>query len=85
MGEPARQRGGGKTHAARAAALTLAGSGRLPIWMRCPEYAKGRFSVLLARATAPYTAGQPLELIRRAWGVGAAPVLILGGRAHSPA
>ncbi len=52
--------------------------------MRCPEYA-GRFSVLLARATAPYTAGQPLALIRRAWGAGAGPVLILDGLTHSPA
>jgi Nuclease-related domain len=77
--------GGGKSHTARHAALTLAGRGRLPIWVRCSEYAQGRFSVLLARATAPYTVDQPLELIRRGWDAGAAPVLILDGLNECPA
>ena len=77
--------GGGKSHAARHAALALAGQGRLPVWVRCSEYAQGRFSVLLARATAPYTVDQPLELIRRAWDAGAAPVLILDGLNECPA
>ena len=76
--------GGGKSHAARHAALALAGRDRLPIWVRCSEYARGRFSVLLARATAPYTVDQPLELIRRAWDAGAAPVLILDGLNECP-
>lgn len=77
--------GGGKSHAARHAALALAGRDRLPIWVRCSEYARGRFSVLLARATAPYTVDQPLELIRRGWDAGAAPVLILDGLNECPA
>jgi hypothetical protein len=77
--------GGGKSHAARHAALALAGQGRLPIWVRCSEYAKGRFSVLLARATAPYTVDQPLGLLRRAWDAGAAPVFILDGLNECPA
>ena len=49
------------------------------------RYARGRFSVLLARATAPYTVDQPLELIRRGWDAGAAPVLILDGLNECPA
>jgi hypothetical protein len=77
--------GGGKSHAARHAALALAGQGRLPIWVRCSEYAKGKFSVLLARATAPYTVDQPLDLLRRAWDAGAAPVFILDGLNECPA
>ena len=77
--------GGGKSHAARHAALALAGRGQLPIWVRCSEYAKGRFSVLLARATAPYTVDQPLDLIRRASDAGAVPVLILDGLNECPA
>ena len=77
--------GGGKTHVARHAALTLTGRGQLPIWVRCSEYAQDRFSVLLARATAPYAVEQPLELIRRASDAGAAPVLILDGLNELPA
>jgi hypothetical protein len=77
--------GGGKSHSVRHAALTLAQRGRLPIWVRCSEYAKGRFSVLLARATAPYAVDRPLELMRRALDVGAAPVLILDGLNECPA
>jgi hypothetical protein len=77
--------GGGKSHAARHAALALAGQGRLPIWVRCSEYAKGRFSVLLARAAAPYTVDQPLDLLRRASDAGAVPVLILDGLNECPA
>jgi NACHT domain-containing protein len=77
--------GAGKSHAARHAALDLAAQGQLPVWMRCSEYAKGRFSVLLARATAPYAVDQPLELMRRAWDAGAVPVLILDGLNECPA
>lgn len=77
--------GGGKSHAARHAVLTLARHGQLPIWVRCSEYAEGRFSVLLARATAPYAVDRPLELIRRAWDVGAAPILVLDGLNECPA
>jgi hypothetical protein len=77
--------GGGKSHAARHAALALAGQGRLPIWVRCSEYAKGRFSVMLARATAPYTVDQPLDLLRRVSDAGAVPVLILDGLNECPA
>jgi hypothetical protein len=77
--------GGGKSHAARHATLAFAGQGRLPIWVRCSEYAKGRFSVLLARATAPYTVDQPLDLLRRASDAGAAPVFILDGLNECPA
>jgi hypothetical protein len=79
------QSGGGKSHAARHAAPALAGQGQLPVWVRCSEYAKGRFSMLLARAAAPYTVDQPLELLRRAWDAGAAPVLILDGLNECPA
>ena len=32
--------GGGKSHAARHAALALAGRGQLPVWVRCSEYAQ---------------------------------------------
>ena len=81
VGQPGPPAGWRQGHAA----LTAGGRGRLPIWMRCPEYAEGRFSVLLARATAPYTVDQPLALIRRAWDAGAGPVLILDGLTHSPA
>jgi Nuclease-related domain len=77
--------GGGKSHAARHAALTLTAQGQLPVWMRCSEYAKGRFSVLLARAAAPYTVDRPLELMRRAWDAGAVPALILDGLNECPA
>ena len=77
--------GGGKSHAARHAALDLAAQGRVPVWVRCSEYVKGRFSVLLARATAPYTVDRPLELMRRAWDAGAMPVLILDGLNECPA
>jgi hypothetical protein len=77
--------GGGKSHAARHAALALAGQGRLPIWVRCSEYGKGKFSVLLARATASYAVDQPLDLLRRAQDAGAAPVFILDGLNECPA
>jgi hypothetical protein len=76
--------GGGKSHAARHAALDLATQGQLPIWMRCSEYAKGRFGVLLARAAAPYTVDRPLELMGRASDAGAVPVLILDGLNECP-
>ena len=32
--------GGGKSHAARHAALDLAARGQLPVWIRCSEYAQ---------------------------------------------
>jgi hypothetical protein len=76
--------GTGKSHAARHAALDLAAQGQLPVWMRCSEYVNGRFSVLLARAAAPYTVDRPLELMRRAWDAGAVPVLILDGLNECP-
>ena len=76
--------GGGKSHAARHAALDLAARGQLPVWIRCSEYARGRFSVLLARSAAPYTVDQPLELMRRARDAGAVPVLILDGLNECP-
>lgn len=77
--------GGGKSHAARHAAVDLAARGEVPVWVRCSEYVKGRFSVLLARATAPYTVDRPLDLMRRAGDAGAVPVLILDGLNECPA
>jgi hypothetical protein len=77
--------GGGKSHAARHAAVTLAGQGALPVWVRCTEYTRRGLSVLLARATAPYTVEQPLDLLRRASDAGALPVLILDGLNECPA
>lgn len=71
--------GAGKSHAARHAALTLAASDGIPVWVRCGEYHRGRFSHALSRAVAPFTTDSGVALLRQAAQAGSPAAVILDG------
>jgi hypothetical protein len=71
--------GAGKSHAAQHAALAVADTGGVPVWVRCAEYQRGRFSVALARAVAPFTAEPCLPMLEQAANTGSPVVIILDG------
>ncbi|MEV4516561.1 NERD domain-containing protein [Dactylosporangium sp. NPDC049525] len=71
--------GAGKSHAARHAAVAVAAAGGVPLWVRCGEYQRGRFSHALSRAVAPFTTEACLPLLRRVADTGSAAVVILDG------
>ncbi|MGW6697261.1 hypothetical protein [Nocardia sp. NPDC055049] len=71
--------GAGKSHAARHAALRVAADGGVPIWVRCNEYQRGRFSHALARSVAPFTEQSGLQLLRYASDTGSPAAVILDG------
>ncbi|WP_432973583.1 NERD domain-containing protein [Dactylosporangium sp. CA-233914] len=71
--------GAGKSHAARHAAVAVAEAGGVPLWVRCGEYQRGRFSHALSRAVAPFTTEACIPLLRRVADTGSAAVVILDG------
>lgn len=71
--------GAGKSHAVRHAAVAAAANGAVPIWVRCGEYQRGRFSHALSRAVAPFTTESCLPLLRQASDIGSPTVVILDG------
>jgi hypothetical protein len=71
--------GAGKSHATRHAALAVAETGAVPVWVRCGEYQRGRFSHALSRAVAPFTTESWLPLLQHATDTGSPIVVILDG------
>lgn len=71
--------GAGKSHATRHAAIAVAASGGIPVWVRCSEYQRGRFSHVLSRAIAPFTTESCLPLLRQAASTGSPAVIIFDG------
>ena len=71
--------GAGKSHTTRHAAIAVAASGGVPVWVRCGEYQRGRFSHALSRAVAPFTTESCLPLLRQAASTGSPAVVILDG------
>ena len=71
--------GAGKSHTTRHAAIAVAASGGVPVWLRCGEYQRGRFSHALSRAVAPFTTESCLPLLRQAASIGSPTVVILDG------
>lgn len=71
--------GAGKSHAARHAALRVAADGGVPVWVRCNEYQRGRFSHALARAVAPFIDQNGFQLLRYAVETGSPAAVILDG------
>lgn len=71
--------GAGKTHLARHAAIEMTRHGRVVIWASCDEYEKGRFSVLLSRAIAPFTTEPLMALLDKARGAAQDIMLVLDG------
>ncbi|MEU8220794.1 nuclease-related domain-containing protein [Micromonospora taraxaci] len=71
--------GAGKSYAARRAAAAVAEAGGVPVWVRCGEYQRGRFSHALSRAVAPFTTQACLPLLRSAADLGCPSVVILDG------
>jgi hypothetical protein len=71
--------GAGKSHTIRHAAIAVAASGGVPVWVRCGEYQRGRFSHALSRAVAPFTTESCLPLLRQAASSGSPAVVILDG------
>ena len=71
--------GAGKTHTTRHAAIAVAAGGGVPVWVRCGEYQRGRFSLALSRAVAPFTTESCLPLLRQAASTGSPAVVILDG------
>jgi hypothetical protein len=71
--------GAGKSHTTRHAAIAVAESGGVPVWVRCGEYQRGRFSHALSRAVAPFTTESCLPLLRQAASTGSPAVVILDG------
>ena len=71
--------GAGKSHAARHAAVAAAADGGIPVWVRCAEYQRGRFSHALSRAVAPFTTESWLPLLRQAASAGSPVAVILDG------
>jgi hypothetical protein len=71
--------GAGKSHTARHAAVAVAANGGIPVWVRCAEYQRGRFSHALSRAVAPFTTEPWLPLLRQAASTGSPVAVILDG------
>jgi hypothetical protein len=73
------QSGAGKSHAAQHAAVAIAQAGGVPVWVRCGEYQRGRFSHALSRAVAPFTTQACLPLLHSATDLGCPVVVFLDG------
>jgi hypothetical protein len=71
--------GAGKSFAAKQAAAAVAKAGGVPVWVRCGEYQRGRFSHALSRAVAPFTTQACLPLLRSAADLGSPAVVFLDG------
>jgi hypothetical protein len=71
--------GAGKSHTARHAAVAVTANGGIPVWVRCAEYQRGRFSHALSRAVAPFTTEAWLPLLRQAASSGSPVAVILDG------
>lgn len=76
--------GAGKTFYAQHVALRHCDLGRLVIWARCGEYQRGRLSVLLAKAAAPFSAQSYRELADRAQEAGVGVTVIFDGLDECP-
>jgi hypothetical protein len=76
--------GFGKSFAARHLAVNHCDASRLVIWLRAGEYDKGRFSDLVARAMAPFSAERWTALVRPATEVGVAVTVVLDGLNECP-
>lgn len=76
--------GFGKSFAARHLAVCHSDAGRLVIWLRAGEYETGRFSSLVARAMAPFSAEQWVGIARPAVEVGVGTSVVLDGLNECP-
>lgn len=76
--------GAGKSFAARHLAVGHCDAGRIVIWLRAGEYEKGRFSSLVARAMAPFSAERWVEIARPAPEVGVGITGVLDGLNECP-
>ncbi|GAA3348617.1 hypothetical protein GCM10020358_67720 [Amorphoplanes nipponensis] len=70
--------GTGKTFMATRAAIMVATSGGIPVWVRCDEY-QGRLSHALSRAVAPFTTQAALPLLHTAADLGFPIAVFLDG------
>ncbi len=73
----------GKTLWARHAAFELASAGHVPIWLAA-EVCEESFKTAVARATAPYTALAPNDLLRAADAAGRAVVFVVDDLSKAP-
>jgi len=76
--------GAGKSFVARHLAVGHCDAGRIVIWLRAGEYEKGRFSSLVARAMAPFSAERWVEIARPAAQVGIGITVVLDGLNECP-
>lgn len=76
--------GAGKSFAARHLAVGHCDAGRIVIWLRAGEYEKGRFSSLVARAMAPFSAERWMEVARPAREMGVGITVVVDGLNECP-
>lgn len=76
--------GAGKSFAARHLAVGHCDAGRIVIWLRAGEYEKGRFSSLVARAMAPFSAERWVGVARPAAEMGVGTTVVLDGLNECP-